>query len=124
MINDHENSVSHRWINLTSISEIISNKYQVDSIYLADNNFPFVRLNVSRKFTLQHGYFVPAVDENQIEEAVKNRWGKFREVDKLMAWICYDQKIFKNESGNTKEYTVCYEDRFIGLLETEVWRFH
>jgi len=59
------------------------------------------------------------------QSEVKNKWGsKFREVDKIMAWLCYDQRIFKNDQGETKEYTVCYEDRFLGLLETEVWRFH
>ena len=54
-----------------------------------------------------------------------NRWGKkFRDVDKVMAYLCYDQKVHKHEDGQTKNYTVCYEDRFMGILETEVWRFH
>eukprot|EP00356_Strombidium_inclinatum_P008183 CAMPEP_0170487770 /NCGR_PEP_ID=MMETSP0208-20121228/6505_1 /TAXON_ID=197538 /ORGANISM="Strombidium inclinatum, Strain S3" /LENGTH=100 /DNA_ID=CAMNT_0010762157 /DNA_START=2355 /DNA_END=2653 /DNA_ORIENTATION=- len=55
----------------------------------------------------------------------ENKWGtKFKDVDKLMAWLCYDQKVRNQTTGEDKVYTVCYEDRFLGLLETEVWRFH
>jgi hypothetical protein len=121
MINDHELSVSHRWINLASNSAIISNKYSVDSIELVDNNMAYLSLNISRKFILsKEGYLVPEIDEFCSSEQVKNKWGsKFREVDKIMAWLCYDQNCYKNDQGITKEYTVCYEDRFLGLLETE-----
>lgn len=38
-----------------------------------------------------------------------------------MAFLCYDQKV---HTENKNYYTVCYEDRFLGILETEVWRFH
>jgi hypothetical protein len=125
LINDNELSISHRWISLTSSRVIISNKFQVDSVSSVDQHFPYIRLNVSRRFTLTNGYFVPEVDHLAAASEVKNKWGsKFREVDKIMAWLCYDQKVFKNDEGETKEYTVCYLDRFLGLLETEVWRFH
>lgn len=54
-----------------------------------------------------------------------NKWRtKFKEVDKIMAYLCHDQKIHKNQDGSVKEYTVCYEDRFLGMVECEVWRFH
>lgn len=63
--------------------------------------------------------------QSEKEEQQKNKWGtKFKDVDKLMAWLIYDSKIYKNKEGFTKNYTVCYEDRFLGLVETEVWRFH
>ena len=41
-----------------------------------------------------------------------------------MAYLVYDQKIHKNPDGTEKNYTVCYEDRFLGMIECEVWRFH
>ena len=55
-----------------------------------------------------------------------NTWSqkKFTDVYKLMSFLCYEQNIYKNSDGSTKNYTVCYEDRFMGTLETEVWRFH
>ena len=40
-----------------------------------------------------------------------------------MAYLCHDQKINKNTDGSTKIYTVCYEDQYLGVVETEVWRF-
>lgn len=91
MINDNELSISHRWLCLTSYSKIISNKYQVDSIEAVDQNSPYIKLNVSRRFSLLNGYFVPEIDHEASTSEIKNKWGtKFREVDKIMAWLCYD----------------------------------
>ena len=69
---------------------------------------------------------MPQADDNSTgEEKVKNKWGtKFRDVDKIMAYLCYDQKVHSSSNGQQKNYTVCYEDRFSGMVETEVWRFH
>ena len=81
-------------------------------------------LEVSRKFTAKKdGRFVPAqpADTTDPSAEEKNRWGnRFMDVDKLMASICYQLKNEKKDSV----YTVCYEDRFLGIVETEVWRFH
>ena len=56
----------------------------------------------------------------------ENKWDqkKFKDVQKTMAFLCYDQKMHKNPDGSDKVYTVCYEDRFMGIIETDVWRFH
>jgi len=142
MLNDQENSVKHRWINLTEKrvdSTIIPSKYQVESLRMVDFNRHLI-LNVSRKFVpigpKSNQYFVAVNDEdcdegsdatggpNKVKGKV-NRWGtKFKDVTKTMAWLCYDRKIHKNEDGTQKIYTVCYEDRFMGILETELWRFY
>ena len=55
-----------------------------------------------------------------------NKWGtKFIDVDKIMAYLCYDRQVYPlNADGSEKNYTVVYEDRFMGNIETEVWRFH
>ena len=42
-----------------------------------------------------------------------------------MGYLCYDAKVHPTtKEGAAKNYTVCYEDRFHGIVETEVWRFH
>ena len=109
MVQEHEKSVKHRWINLTEKrgqgQTIIPHKFTVESI---DSISSFLTLNVSRKFvpigTPYKRYFVAAdagIDLDGAEETKAsekdgagervNTWGtKFREVDKLMAYLCYD----------------------------------
>lgn len=71
-------------------------------------------------------YFAPEVDDFEEAKKVENKWSQKRFVDvyKLMSFLCFEQNIYKNSDGSTKNYTVCYEDRFLGIIETEVWRFH
>ena len=107
---------------------IVPHKYQIDALEGTDPNANLLYVNVSRKYVAIGSkglkYFAPSELEETEEKEAVNKWGKFREVDKVMAYLCYDQKTHKNEDGTEKEYTVCYEDRFLGILETEVWRFH
>lgn len=130
MINDVELSVEHRWISLTQKrgdQTCIPSKYQIDSIMLMDQNSLNLFLNVSRKFVpIGSKYLAPALDDDTVEQKTheKNKWGtKFRDVDRVMAWLCFDAKVNKDE-GEMKDYRVVYEDRFHGVVETEVWRFH
>lgn len=133
-LQEKELSVKHRWMVMTEKREqtdqVIPSSIQVDSLEGMDWNTLKLYVNVSQKFVpvgrpTQPHSFVPAIG-NAASEAQKktNKWGtKFKEVDKLMASLIYDQKITKSDDGSQKVYTVCYEDRFLGLLETEVWRF-
>lgn len=139
-LNDIENNIQHRWINLVEKrgdQTIIPHKFQIESLHTVDHKY-YLILNVSRKFvpigTKHNKYFVALDDQdddsvesgrpNKVGGQV-NKWGKkFRDVERAMAYLCYDRKIFQNEDGSQKEYTVVYEDRFMGNLETEVWRFH
>jgi len=132
-INDHELSVKHRWINLCEKrgeSTVVPNRFVVESLDCVDINSSCLHLNVSRKFKTvgedKNQYFAPEIDDVEDKKEVQNKWSQKRFVDvyKLMSWLCFEQNIYKNEDGSFKNYTVCYEDRFLGVLETEVWRFH
>lgn len=86
---------------------------------------------MSRKFrpvcTSDGKYFIPYYEEDNERFSVnENKWEnrKFKDVSRIMAFLVHDQKTYKNPDGSDKEYTVCYIDRFMGILETEVWRFH
>lgn len=129
---------------------IIPNKYCVDSFERVGARSRMLYLNCTRKFvpigTPYKRYFAPMEDSDEDKKSssskvidgpseksklsdektdAQNKWGtKFRDVDKIMAWLCYEQKIYKKKDGKPKNYTVCYEDRFLGIVETEVWRFH
>ena len=39
-----------------------------------------------------------------------------------MAFLVHDEKVSRQQ-GIPKIYTVCYEDRSLGVVETELWRF-
>lgn len=72
------------------------------------------RLYVSGSWRFKNLYD-GSMDENA------NRWSsKFRDINKTMAWIIYRQRV----ENCQKQYTVCYVDRFLGIVETEVWRYH
>ena len=126
MVNDQELSMKHRWFGLNSK---LPNKFAIDSLLQLDPSSLNLYLNVSRKFipigTFKKYFVMAAEDHKEVDKKIVNKWGqKFREVDKVMAWLCYDMEIYKNEDGSKKNYTVCYMDRFLGIIETEVWRFH
>lgn len=109
LVNEQELSQKHRWINLTEKrgdQTCIPFKFKVDSILLPDQKSLNLYLNVSRKFIPigtkfnETKYFVPSVDDDENVTETKNKWGtKFRDVDKVMAWLCYDQKVHQNEQG-------------------------
>uniref|UniRef100_A0A7S3CVF1 MJ1316 RNA cyclic group end recognition domain-containing protein n=1 Tax=Strombidium rassoulzadegani TaxID=1082188 RepID=A0A7S3CVF1_9SPIT len=131
---------------------IVSNQLLVESICLVDALTLTIFITASRKFIATgpsyNRYFAPAQEEALISKpsdlmgspeeggqhnkvivsedgsSVVNKWGKFKDVDKVMAFLCYDMKVHKGSQKNEKVYTVCYLDRFLGTLETEVWRFH
>ena len=133
MVNEKEKEVGQRWLNLTAkrgqTQVIVPFKFQIESLLGMDGFMSTLYVNVSRRFVaigkVGAKYFVPSTSlQNEGEAAKQNKWGKFKEVDKIMAFLCYDQTIHLNENGSHKDYTVCYEDRFLGLIETEVWRFH
>jgi uncharacterized protein (UPF0248 family) len=134
MVNELEKSVRHRWVNLTlkrgETQVVVPHRYQIDSLQGMDAISNILYVNVSRKFVpvgKQGAQYLAPADEQHEEVSTErvNRWGaKFKEVDKLMAYLCYDQKTHKNPDGSMKDYTVCYEDRFLGIIECEVWRFH
>ena len=119
-----DNQIEHRWILINQRREqpIIPGKLSIESFLTVDEN---LYLNVSRKFKKTEGdYYVPDMsefDDVQIESKV-NKWGtKFKEVERIMAFLCYDLKVHADQN---KVYTVCYKDRFKGIMETEAWRFH
>ena len=97
---------------------------------LMDSNSVDLFLNISRKFVpIGSKYLAPLPDDNDSTELSEssevNKWGtKFKDIDRIMAWLCYDSKVHKDENGAMKNYKVAYEDRFYGIVETEVWRFH
>lgn len=69
MINDHELSVKHRWINLCEKrgeSTVVPNRFAVESLDSVDINGMTLILNVSRKFRAigdKNTYLAPETDE-------------------------------------------------------------
>ena len=74
---------------------------------MMDQNSLNLFLNVSRKFVpIGSKYLAPIPDDNT-DHADKevNKWGKkFKDVDKVMAWLCYDAKVHPKKDGVTKDY--------------------
>ena len=110
---------------------MVPNKYSIESLELIDSKSLNLIINISRKFravgTSYKHYFIPYSEEDDATMTFnENKWDqkKFKDVQKTMAFLCYDQKMHKNPDGSDKVYTVCYEDRFMGIIETDVWRFH
>ena len=87
-------------------------------------------LNVTRKHipigSKHEAFITQNINLESQEKEEVNKWRvNFKEVTKAMAYLCYDAKVHpKTTDGKIKNYTVCYEDRFHGVVETEVWRFH
>lgn len=134
MLNEQELQVKHRWINLKEKRDeqtIIPHRFVIESIDTIDSKSRSLVISVSRKFrpvcTSDGKYFIPHYEEDNERFSVnENKWDnkKFKDVSRIMAFLVHDQKTYKNPDGSDKEYTVCYLDRFMGILETEVWRFH
>ena len=111
MINQSERSVEHRWFELTlkrgEGQTVVPSRFVVDSIHGYDHNTLSILLNVSRKFVPigSRGYLAPSEnDDSMIADGTPpNKWGrKFKDVDKLMAFLCYEMNIHKNKDGTTR----------------------
>jgi len=114
--NDRENSLEHRWISVTKgfTREAFGAKgYKVESITLGSREI--VAICSSQLSQTNQAPSTVADGENKYKKGEN----KFRGGDQIIKKLLY-----LAEANPDIKYTVCYEDRFIGLVESEVSRFY
>ncbi|CDW91727.1 xpg i-region family protein [Stylonychia lemnae] len=103
---DKEKALKHRWLDFTHSFNMTAfgKNYQVENLSMGNRFFIAIctyRFNKTVKITNNH------------KDGMK-----FKGADKVIKRVEYLMKQNKD-----KKYTICYEDRFLGLIESELEKF-
>ena len=105
-IRDREQSLAHRWVNCSSMFSqslfgytfVVNQVFVQPAFILAECNY----------------HFQQDQDKSKKNNYVKGR-DKFQGADKLIQHLAYLMKVHPE-----REFSVCYEDRFLGQMECRV----
>eukprot|EP00347_Sterkiella_histriomuscorum_P002508 403367880 len=104
---DKEKSLKHRWLDFTHTfnQQAFGKNFQIERLSLGNKSFVAI---CTYKFKQGNTRLV-----NNHKEGMK-----FQGADKIIKRLAYLQK-----QNQDKKYTICYEDRFLGLIETDLEKF-